>query len=123
MTAGTEISNLRFQNFRLRIETMWRHSARFLVAFVSFAAFASMAEACPTCKDALAHQANYGNLPLAYMWSILFMMSMPFLILGSFGGYMYLQVKRAQRERAIQEVSAAQRIEPIVNEQREMVEV
>jgi hypothetical protein len=31
-----------------------------------------------------------------YFWSILFMMSMPFLILGGLGTYFYLQVRAAR---------------------------
>jgi len=57
----------------------------------------AMVEACPLCSQALDGQAKYGNLPLAYMWSILFMMSMPFLLLGSFGTYMYYQICKARQ--------------------------
>jgi hypothetical protein len=31
-----------------------------------------------------------------YFWSILFMMSMPFAVLGSFSGYLYLLVRQAR---------------------------
>ena len=48
--------------------------------------------ACPTCKDDLD-----GNYVQAYGWSIVFMMSMPFLILGSFTTYMYYEIRRARR--------------------------
>lgn len=55
------------------------------------------AEACPTCKDALANSPNGANLVRGYFWSILFMMSMPFLIFGCLGGYFYWEVRRARR--------------------------
>ncbi len=55
---------------------------------------ATVVEACPTCKTALGNQQRYGNLPQAYMYSILFMMSMPFLLLGSFSAYMYYQIRQ-----------------------------
>ena len=77
---------------------MRRSLVLFALAVLLFAVLdVSVVEACPTCKQALAGQAKYGNLPQAYMWSIIFMMSMPFLLLGSFGGYMYLQVRRARQ--------------------------
>ena len=38
-----------------------------------------------------------------YFWSILFMMSMPFLILGSLGAYFYYQVRQA---RALQDAAS-----------------
>ena len=53
--------------------------------------------ACPTCKESLAAGGpGADNMVQGYFWSILFMMSMPFLILTGMGTYMYLLVKRAQ---------------------------
>jgi uncharacterized paraquat-inducible protein A len=57
--------------------------------------------ACPTCKNGMS-----GGDPVSvarasgYFYSILFMMSMPFLIVGTFGGAAYLSIKRA-KEREI----------------------
>lgn len=57
--------------------------------------------ACPTCKNGMS-----GADPVSaarasgYFYSILFMMSMPFLIVGTFGGAAYLSIKRA-REREL----------------------
>ncbi|MEX0713073.1 MAG: hypothetical protein WD278_12030 [Pirellulales bacterium] len=63
---------------------------------------ASVAEACPTCKAALAsHDPGRGDLVAGFFWSILFMMSMPFILLGSLATYMYLLVRRARREAAV----------------------
>lgn len=56
---------------------------------------ASLALACPTCKSGLTDQ--YVN---AYGWSIIFMMSMPFLILGSLSAYFYWEVLRARAAQA-----------------------
>jgi len=56
----------------------------------------STASACPSCKVALASQGQ-GDLVSGFFYSILFMLSMPFAILGSFSGYMYLLVRRARR--------------------------
>ena len=55
---------------------------------------AGVVTACPNCKEALA--SDGGNVVAGYFWSILFMMSMPFVILGTFGGSMYLSVRRAR---------------------------
>ena len=60
---------------------------------------AAGAWACPGCKDALAaNDGDGGNLVAGYFWSILFMMSMPFTILGTFSGSMYLAVRRARAQ-------------------------
>ena len=81
----------------------------------------AMVEACPLCSQALDGQAKYGNLPLAYMWSILFMMSMPFLLLGSFGTYMYYQIRKVRQNIAPATASLAQ--EPYVAEQLEAAQL
>lgn len=52
--------------------------------------------ACPNCKEALAGDANAHNLVRGYYYSILFMMSMPFLILGGLSAYFYYEVRRAR---------------------------
>ena len=57
------------------------------------------AAACPTCKDALAdNDPHHQQMVKGYFYSILFMMSMPFIVVGTFGGMAYYSVKRAQRE-------------------------
>jgi hypothetical protein len=64
-------------------------------------AMAGVGHACPTCKDALAGGAQTAGMAEGYFWSILLMMSMPFLILGGLGGYFYLQVRAARAARPI----------------------
>lgn len=54
-----------------------------------------MAHACPTCKNSVAE--NGGNLVQGYFWSIIFMMSMPFLIFSGLSMMFYLDVRRARR--------------------------
>ncbi len=56
---------------------------------------------CPTCKDGIAEGGNGYNLVQGYGWSIVFMMSMPFLIFFSLGGYFYYEVRKAQRARRV----------------------
>lgn len=50
--------------------------------------------ACPSCKDGL--EQGQSHLIQSYFWSILFMMSMPFIIFGSLCTYFYLEVRRAR---------------------------
>src|SRR5262245_21009241 len=57
---------------------------------------AEAASACPSCKEALAADAGGGDLISGFFWSILFMLSMPFLILASFGAYFYYLLRRAR---------------------------
>jgi heme/copper-type cytochrome/quinol oxidase subunit 2 len=74
-----------------------RRAAPALVAVLLIGLCASAVQACPTCKAGLeSHDPNQGDLVSAYMWSILFMMSMPFAILGTVGGCMYLSIRRAR---------------------------
>jgi heme/copper-type cytochrome/quinol oxidase subunit 2 len=56
------------------------------------------AEACPTCKDAIAqNDPKHQQMVKGYFYSILFMMSMPFVVLGTFGSMAYFSIKRARR--------------------------
>ena len=57
----------------------------------------SVASACPSCQAALAGDEAQGDLARGIYYSILFMMSMPFAIAGTFAGFAYRAVKREQR--------------------------
>lgn len=66
------------------------------------------ATACPMCKAALgSHDGSHGDLVGGFFWSILFMLSMPFLIFGSLSTYMYLLVRRARRAEAQRKTAVA----------------
>ena len=55
------------------------------------------AQACPGCAEAQAGQGpGRVNIVRGYQYSIIFMMAMPFLIVGSFGGYVYYTMYRGQ---------------------------
>jgi heme/copper-type cytochrome/quinol oxidase subunit 2 len=70
-----------------------------LVQTVSFA--------CPTCKDGLAENDPSGaGLVRGYFWSIVFMMSMPFLILAGLSSYFYFEICRARRQLTAAEAAA-----------------
>jgi hypothetical protein len=57
---------------------------------------APAADACPMCKNALG--SGGGDIVNAYMWSILFMLSMPFTLLGGFSLYMWREVRKARQQ-------------------------
>ncbi|SRR5690606_2812429 len=72
-----------------------------LAALVLVVLLADLASACPTCKENLANSGPDAiNLIRGYFWSIIFMMSMPFLILGSLAGYFYYEVRKARHRQA-----------------------
>jgi hypothetical protein len=75
-----------------------RISGRFILAacLLALLAVADIVLACPTCKDALGHDPATANLARGYAYSILFMLSMPPLILGSLCAYFYWEVRRAK---------------------------
>ena len=66
-----------------------------MLAMWLLCACAEICQACPNCKNGMGVNEN---LVRGYFWSILFMMSMPFALLGTFSSYMYWQVRRARDE-------------------------
>lgn len=75
-----------------------RRTVLLLVLVAAVLAVPQAAQACPSCKAALASQQENGSdLVSGFFWSILFMMSMPFALIGSFSGYMYWQVRKARQ--------------------------
>ncbi len=81
----------------------WRSVPLLLIATAIVLVLAQgLAEACPTCKEGLAaSDPGHQSLVRGYFWSILFMMSMPFLVLGSLASYFYYEIRRARRRAAI----------------------
>src|SRR6476469_6236064 len=60
---------------------------------------ASVAAACPTCKEGLAQNDPHGqSLAAGYAYSVLFMMSMPYIVLCTFGSVAYYSIRRARRQ-------------------------
>ena len=66
---------------------------------------ADEALACPTCKENLAGDPEAANIVRGYFYSILFMLSMPPLILSGLSLYFYYEVRKA---RALQAKAAAE---------------
>ncbi len=58
--------------------------------------FADFAFACPTCKENLAGDPEAANIVRGYFYSILFMLSMPPLILSGLSLYFYYEVRKAR---------------------------
>ncbi len=68
-----------------------------LLALVVVLCLAGDASACPTCKDGIAeNDPSSQAMAAGYFYSILFMMSMPFVIIGTFGSFAYLSVRKAR---------------------------
>jgi hypothetical protein len=71
---------------------------RIAVALLAILALAETASACPFCKEALA--SSGGDLVSGFFYSILFMLSMPFLIFTGMGTYLYVLVRKARAAQA-----------------------
>src|SRR6478736_3405559 len=69
---------------------------------------ASVAAACPTCKEGLAQNDPQGQaLAAGYYYSILFMMTTPYILLATLGSCAYYSIRRArQRQTAVDDMSA-----------------
>jgi uncharacterized membrane protein len=62
--------------------------------------FVDVVSACPTCKDAMAGDPANSSMVQGYFWSIIFMMSMPFLVFSTVAAYFYYEVCRARKQQA-----------------------
>jgi hypothetical protein len=58
--------------------------------------FSNAALACPTCKENLAGDPEAANIVRGYFYSILFMLSMPPLILSGLSLYFYYEIRKAR---------------------------
>jgi uncharacterized membrane protein len=73
-----------------------------LLALAAMLCLAGDASACPTCKDGLAeNDPSSQAMAAGYFYSILFMMAMPFVIIGTFGSFAYLSVRKARQAEAL----------------------
>ncbi|MEX2187980.1 MAG: hypothetical protein WD875_14335 [Pirellulales bacterium] len=69
-----------------------------LAALALVLALGGIAQACPTCGSGMADGSEAGQKMLnGWFWSIVFMMSMPFAIVASLGGYMYWIVRKSRQ--------------------------
>src|SRR5215467_4166052 len=81
-----------------KLQHSWlRFIAPLILAVAAIFVSAHKVSACPTCKDAVAaNDPEHEHMVKGYFYSILFMMGMPYLLLSSFGLYMYLEVRKAR---------------------------
>ncbi len=54
--------------------------------------FAAAAHACPMCNQSIAEQ---NSLPHAYMYSIIFMLTMPAAVFTGIGSFIFFQFRKA----------------------------
>jgi len=79
-----------------------------MVAVVLVVLAAGEALGCPTCKDGVAESDPEGmNLARGYFYSILIMLAMPFTLAGSFGAYVWREMRRQERARLASPTTAA----------------
>lgn len=68
-----------------------------MAAFVALLYVADVATACPTCAEAMAaNDPSHNGMVRGFTYSILFMMGMPFTLLGLFSAMMYREVRKAR---------------------------
>jgi uncharacterized membrane protein len=94
---------------------MNRRSKNILIALtllLTLACMVSAASACPTCKDGMAGDPAYSNMVNGYFWSILFMMSMPFLVFSVVAAYFYYEVRCARAKQAVATTEASTEASP-----------
>ena len=73
----------------------------------------SEALGCPNCKDAVDTSDPDGlNVARGYFYSILLMLAMPFTLVGSFGAYVWREMRRQKAAAASGEAAAAPRHGP-----------
>ena len=71
---------------------VWTMSLALALAFLVFDQSADQASACPNCKEAVSLNAGeVSNMSSGYNWSVVFMLTVPFSLLGT-GAFM---VRRA----------------------------
>lgn len=66
--------------------------------------------ACPNCKDALANDPAAAGLVRGYFYSILFMLSMPILIISGLSSYFYWEICRARVRQQAENAAAVENI-------------
>ncbi|MCY3017152.1 MAG: hypothetical protein NT171_20980 [Planctomycetota bacterium] len=92
----------RFLRVRSRLLASFRPTADWagIVVILLLVLVAGEALGCPTCKDGVAESDPEGmNLARGYFYSILIMLAMPFTLAGSFGAYVWREMRRQERDR------------------------
>ena len=112
--------------FRIR---QWRPWLGLAAALLLVLCIEAVATACPTCKDTLAaNDPQRQNLVRGYGYSIIFMLSMPFLIFTCLTSYFYYLVVMDRRKKAklavqVQATSKSMEASPVVSNDSSLVGV
>ena len=88
---------------------------RCLIGIAAVLALVVAADAfgCPNCKDSVDTSDPAGlNLARGYFYSILLMLAMPFALAGSFGCYVWREMRRQRREQELESPRHAASAEP-----------
>jgi hypothetical protein len=81
------------------------------LALLALLLVCTVASACPGCKEALEKQdPTHGGMAKGYYYSILFMMTTPYLLIGVFGGVMYIKIRRKRAQQNV--IATAKKTEP-----------
>lgn len=81
--------------------TIARRDLLAVMVMLAIVAWAGACVACPNCKDSLAGPSGETmNVARGYALSILIMLGMPFTLAGSFGVYVWREMRRMRRESA-----------------------
>lgn len=84
---------------RIDMNAFARHFRAVLLPMALVLGLTAMAAACPTCKEGLDQSdPHHQSIAAGFYYSILFMMSMPYLILGSLGYLAYHSIRRAKQQ-------------------------
>jgi hypothetical protein len=77
----------------------WERAAAVIALVVAGALAAGDAFGCPNCKDAFDTSGSDGaNIARGYFYSILLMLAMPFTLAGSFGAYVWREMRRQRAQ-------------------------
>ncbi len=80
--------------------SLWLRTALLVLLCMMVTLAATDVLACPTCKDGLASGDPVTQArATGYFYSILFMMAMPFVVIGTFGSAAYLSIRRARQRK------------------------
>jgi hypothetical protein len=78
-------------------QSMKRYVVFWLFVLIGSIVAGGDAWGCPTCKDGLqAADSEGANIARGYFYSILLMIAMPFTLAGSFGLYVWREMRRQQ---------------------------
>jgi len=73
------------------------------LALCSLSLLAATAHACPMCSQSIAEE---DLLPHAYMYSILFMLTMPAMVFGGIGSVIYFKFRKFSADQTAAEPTA-----------------